>query len=296
MGILLKALQSNPTLSGASHVIVDEVHERDVHTDFFLLLLRRVLSVRPELRVVLMSATVDPSAFQACIHPCMHPRMRCTMPQAQMHPAGPSASQAYFPHAATVSIPGKTNYPIDEYFLEHLLPLLPPRPHRPSRPPRSSAFSAAPLPGLPLTAAEVAPLMPHAHPALCEAVAAAHAVPAELIDLRTVSPASLPRPPSLPLPQPVFNVYIRQVPAELIDLELVRDTVLHIHGAGGDGAVLVFLPGWFEIAEALKLLQASRVYPHLPVSTYYPHLPASRHTSPSLVRDRRGAQAAAGKA
>ena len=60
-------LQSNPTLSGASHVVVDEVHERDVHTDFFLLLLKRLLTARPELKLVLMSATVDPTAFQSYV-------------------------------------------------------------------------------------------------------------------------------------------------------------------------------------------------------------------------------------
>ena len=37
VGVLLKTMQSNPLLAGATHVIVDEVHERDVHTDFFLL-------------------------------------------------------------------------------------------------------------------------------------------------------------------------------------------------------------------------------------------------------------------
>jgi len=64
VGILLKVMQSNPTLKGASHIVVDEVHERGLHTDFLLTLLRRLLDQRPDLRLVLMSATVDPSAFQ----------------------------------------------------------------------------------------------------------------------------------------------------------------------------------------------------------------------------------------
>ena len=53
-----------PCLAGATHVIVDEVHERDLHTDFLLTLLRRVLHHRADLKIILMSATVDPSAFQ----------------------------------------------------------------------------------------------------------------------------------------------------------------------------------------------------------------------------------------
>ena len=53
-----------PCDTGATHVIVDEVHERDLHTDFLLTLLRRVLHHRADLKIILMSATVDPSAFQ----------------------------------------------------------------------------------------------------------------------------------------------------------------------------------------------------------------------------------------
>ncbi|XP_005171140.1 ATP-dependent RNA helicase DHX30 isoform X2 [Danio rerio] len=59
LGVLLKKLQSNPRLEGISHVIVDEVHERDVQTDLLLHLLRCVLSLRPELKVLLMSASGD---------------------------------------------------------------------------------------------------------------------------------------------------------------------------------------------------------------------------------------------
>lgn len=59
VGILLKKLQSNPTLKGISHVVVDEVHERDINTDLLLALLRTSLNENPDLRVVLMSATGD---------------------------------------------------------------------------------------------------------------------------------------------------------------------------------------------------------------------------------------------
>jgi len=50
-------------LEGVSHVIVDEVHERSLDTDFLLVLLKRVLTVRKDLKVVLMSATVDANTF-----------------------------------------------------------------------------------------------------------------------------------------------------------------------------------------------------------------------------------------
>ncbi|XP_041423235.1 ATP-dependent RNA helicase DHX30 isoform X2 [Xenopus laevis] len=59
VGVLLKKLQSNPTLEGVSHVLVDEVHERDVNTDFLLILLKKVQQQNPQLKVVLMSATGD---------------------------------------------------------------------------------------------------------------------------------------------------------------------------------------------------------------------------------------------
>lgn len=59
VGVLLRKLQSNPSLQGISHVVVDEVHERDINTDLLLALLRSSLMENPDLRVVLMSATGD---------------------------------------------------------------------------------------------------------------------------------------------------------------------------------------------------------------------------------------------
>ncbi|CAM9970617.1 unnamed protein product, partial [Ectocarpus fasciculatus] len=61
-GILLRRLTSDDTLAGVSHVMVDEasgVHERDLQTDFLLVILRDLLPKRPDLRVVLMSATLQ---------------------------------------------------------------------------------------------------------------------------------------------------------------------------------------------------------------------------------------------
>jgi ATP-dependent RNA helicase DHX57 len=46
-----------------THVIVDEVHERSVDTDFLLAVLKRMLPSLPTLKVVLMSATLESSLF-----------------------------------------------------------------------------------------------------------------------------------------------------------------------------------------------------------------------------------------
>jgi ATP-dependent RNA helicase DHX36 len=62
-GVLLRRLMHDRTLEGVSHVMIDEVHERDINTDFLLVLLRDLVAERPDLRVVLMSATLDADSF-----------------------------------------------------------------------------------------------------------------------------------------------------------------------------------------------------------------------------------------
>jgi ATP-dependent helicase HrpB len=59
-GILLRELQNDGVLSEVSCVILDEFHERSLESDILLGMIRRVQeSVRPDLRLVIMSATLN---------------------------------------------------------------------------------------------------------------------------------------------------------------------------------------------------------------------------------------------
>jgi len=71
-GILLRRLQNDPLLSDLSHIILDEVHERDLNTDLLLSIISGILKIRKDLRVVLMSATADTRLFQAYFQGVTH--------------------------------------------------------------------------------------------------------------------------------------------------------------------------------------------------------------------------------
>jgi ATP-dependent helicase HrpB len=58
-GILTRQLMDDPLLDGVGCVILDEFHERSIHTDLAAALLKEVRAARPELIVVVMSATLD---------------------------------------------------------------------------------------------------------------------------------------------------------------------------------------------------------------------------------------------
>ncbi len=68
IGVLLRKLEAG--LRGVSHVIVDEIHERDVNSDFILVVLRDMVHTYPDLRVILMSATIDTSLFSDYFGKC----------------------------------------------------------------------------------------------------------------------------------------------------------------------------------------------------------------------------------
>ncbi|KAJ8972925.1 hypothetical protein NQ317_014875 [Molorchus minor] len=90
-GILLRRLEGEPTLPNVTHIIVDEVHERSEESDFLLLILKELLYIRPDLKVILMSATLNANLFSK-----------------------------YFGEVPVLSIPGKT-FHVEQFFLEDIL-------------------------------------------------------------------------------------------------------------------------------------------------------------------------------
>ncbi|PWD51386.1 ATP-dependent RNA helicase HrpA [Serinibacter arcticus] len=62
-GILLSEIQRDPALSRYDTIIVDEAHERSLNIDFILGYLRRLLPTRPDLKVIITSATIDSDRF-----------------------------------------------------------------------------------------------------------------------------------------------------------------------------------------------------------------------------------------
>jgi ATP-dependent helicase HrpA len=62
-GILLTEIQHDRLLSAYDTIIIDEAHERSLNIDFILGCLRQILPKRPDLKVIVTSATIDPERF-----------------------------------------------------------------------------------------------------------------------------------------------------------------------------------------------------------------------------------------
>lgn len=116
-GIVLQWLQSDSLLSKVSHLVLDEIHERDMQSDFLISIARDLLTRRPDLKLILMSATLNAAKFSE-----------------------------YYGGCAMIHIPGFT-FPVKEYYLEDVIQMtrfrIPekPRGFRPSRSDREESNS-----------------------------------------------------------------------------------------------------------------------------------------------------------
>uniref|UniRef100_A0A9L0IDP9 ATP-dependent DNA/RNA helicase DHX36 n=1 Tax=Equus asinus TaxID=9793 RepID=A0A9L0IDP9_EQUAS len=90
-GIILQWLQSDPHLSSVSHIVLDEIHERNLQSDVLMTVVKGLLNFRPDLKVILMSATLNAEKFSE-----------------------------YFGNCPMIHIPGFT-FPVVEYLLEDII-------------------------------------------------------------------------------------------------------------------------------------------------------------------------------
>ncbi|KAL5335025.1 P-loop containing nucleoside triphosphate hydrolase protein [Aspergillus crustosus] len=92
-GVVVRMLERPDDFQDVTHIVLDEVHERSIDSDFLLIVLKRLMQKRPNLKLILMSATLEANRFST-----------------------------YLGGVPVLNIPGRT-FPVDTKFLEDAVEL-----------------------------------------------------------------------------------------------------------------------------------------------------------------------------
>lgn len=207
-GIVLQRMQGDHSIGHVSHLIVDEIHERDLQTDLLLVLLKDLLRERADLKIILMSATLNARRF---------------------------ADYFGLPRDALLHIPGRT-FPVTEYSLEETLAMM------------QYSCDPAMLEEMERQSRKGARSIRKQQEKRQEEQETQQQFEVFLRSCN-VPPAHREFMRALGWRQKVPNRFV----AEVVDF-ILRTT--------DNGAILVFLPGWADIKETMKILQ-EEMLPHI---------------------------------
>uniref|UniRef100_A0A1A8QZ52 ATP-dependent DNA/RNA helicase DHX36 n=1 Tax=Nothobranchius rachovii TaxID=451742 RepID=A0A1A8QZ52_9TELE len=203
-GIILQWLRSDPLLSSISHLVLDEIHERNLQSDVLLVIVKDLLRLRSDLKVVLMSATLNAEKFSK-----------------------------YFDNCPMIHIPGLT-FPVEEFLLEDVVEMTKYRPKNQDRRPtwkRGFWQGRNSRPEKEEKEQEYRESWPCYARTLQGRYSDSTIEALEMLD-----------------------------GDEKIDLELILTLIRHIVLNEGEGAILVFLPGWDNISGLNDLLMAQQMF------------------------------------
>lgn len=230
-GILLRQLQFSPDflMDGVSHIVIDEVHERDIQVDFLLVVLKKTIRQRAAAglstpKVVLMSATIDTEKFASYFKV--------------------ATVEGGLVDCPVLSVPGR-NFPVKEIFLDDIVREL------------KTAHSASELQFI------------NNEPATAEYFAANKRFLLDSQANRGAGASDTNQDAEIVIDWKQEKRYTQEgklvsVSNEqddaLVPFGLVAGTIAHIASQSNEGAVLVFLPGLKEIMQVEELLKSTRIF------------------------------------
>ncbi|VAH32455.1 unnamed protein product [Triticum turgidum subsp. durum] len=221
-GILLRKLSGNKDLSDVTHVVVDEVHERTILSDFLLIVLKSLVEKRSnqpgrKLKVILMSATVDSSLFAR-----------------------------YFGDCPVISVEGRT-HPVSTHFLEDVYE-------------KMEYCLALDSPASGAYFAQHGEKWKHASSSVNNRRGMKNLVMSSWGDESMLSENYVNPHYSSDCYQSYSertNLNLKRLNEDVIDFDLLEDLICYIDENCPLGAVLVFLPGVAEIEMLIDRLSAS---------------------------------------